>query len=104
MARWRCVFCVLPLVLCEAYAQKSGQTTLAVTVQPECSVTLTSGSGVAGQAAGFRYLVRTSKAGGEGQVTLSLKAADGVSYPPESTLTYSTQVSGPGTAVSVPFH
>ena|SRR6266566_2600963 len=84
------------------HAQSLRGTTLALTVAPECSIEIVSlpPAGSNGQTVTFNYKLRTSGAGGQGQITLRFIAASPANYPEDSNVDYQTTLAGPGTASS----
>lgn len=91
------LLCTLPI-----HAQSSHGTTLALTVAPECSIGIVSLSpgGTNSQTVTFNYKLRTSGAGGQGQITLRFTAASPTTDPNGSTVDFQTSLDGPGTASS----
>lgn len=88
------LLCALP-----AIAQSSRGTTLALTIAPECSIGIIalSPAGPNSQTVTFSYRLRTSGAGGQGQITMRFTApglANG------GNVDYQTALSGPGTPSS----
>src|SRR6266566_9702668 len=84
------------------HAQSLRGTTLALTVAPECSIEIVSlpPAGSNSQTVTFNYKLRTSGAGGQGQITLRFTAASPTNYSDGGNVDYQTVLAGPGTPLS----
>lgn len=91
------LLCTLPV-----QAQSSRGTTLALSIAPECSIGIVSLAPATpnSQTLTFRYKLRTSAAGGEGQIKLRFTAASAADSLEGSNVHYLTTLAGPGTVTS----
>jgi hypothetical protein len=82
--------------------QSSRGTTLALSIAPECSIGIVSLSPAVpnSHTLSFRYTVRTSVAGGQGQIRLRFTAASPTDSLEGSNVDYRTTLAGPGTGAS----
>jgi len=78
-------------------ASSAASGTLAITVLPQCSLSIVSQNA---QTVTFLYKVRTSVATGQGQIVVRFTTASPAGSLEGSTVDYQVQLDGPGTALS----